>query len=146
MTKLDCVEFAPGRRFIGRLPHGRDLLTSIKEFCTNASIQTASFSFAGQVSAFTIGTYDQEQHVYITYAQEAPLEIVSGSGNVSLMDGDLQIHAHAVLADKQGKTIGGRLFSDTILFAGEIEIQELTGKPAERAYDPDTGLSLWKTR
>ena len=41
-----------------------------------------------------------------------------------------------------GKIIGGHLFSETILYAGEIDLQELTGKPLERAYDGTTGF-LW---
>jgi len=40
--------------------------------------------------------------------------------------------------------MGGHLFSDTILFAGEIRLQELIGNPLERAYDERTGLNLWQ--
>ena len=64
-------------------------------------------------------------------------------GNVSLKDGKPFIHAHILLADEQGKTIGGHLFSETIIYAGEINLQELTGKPMKRTYDSNTGLMLW---
>jgi predicted DNA-binding protein with PD1-like motif len=60
------------------------------------------------------------------------------------MDGSPVVHAHIVLGDTQGKLIGGHLFSETIIFAGEISLQALTGKPLERTYDEKTGLSLWK--
>jgi predicted DNA-binding protein with PD1-like motif len=39
--------------------------------------------------------------------------------------------------------MGGLLFSETILFAGEIDLQEMTGEPLERVYDDKTGLRLW---
>ena len=144
MTKLTCTVFEPGRRFIGRLPHGQDLLTAIKDFCHNASVQTATFSLIGAVSSMTIGAYDQKQQVYVTFTKAAPLEIVICTGNVSLKDGEPHVHAHIVLADEHGNTLGGHLFSETILFAGEIDLQELTGTPLERAYDQTTGLMLWK--
>ena len=144
MTKLTCTAFEPGRRFIGRLPHGQDLLTTIKDFCQNASIRTATFSLIGAVSSMTIGAYDQKQQVYVTFTKAAPLEIVICTGNVSLKDGEPHVHAHIVFADEHGHTFGGHLFSETILFAGEIELQELTGTPLERAYDQTTGLMLWK--
>jgi predicted DNA-binding protein with PD1-like motif len=43
-----------------------------------------------------------------------------------------------------GRTIGGHIFSGTVVYAGEIYIQEFLGKPLEREYDDTTGLSLWK--
>ena len=144
MKELSCFEFQQGRLFVGRLPHGGDLINSIEEFCKKALIQMATFSVIGAVSSATIGAYDQKQQVYVTFKEEAPLEIVSCIGNVSLKDGKPFIHAHILLADEQGKTIGGHLFSETIIYAGEINLQELTGKPMERTYDNDTGLMLWE--
>ncbi|MDO9565789.1 MAG: DNA-binding protein [Candidatus Desulfaltia sp.] len=144
MKELSCFEFQQGRIFVGRLPHGRDLILSVEEFCEDASIQMAIFSIIGAVSSATIGTYDQKQQVYVTVKEEALFEIVSCMGNVSLKEGKPFIHAHILLSDEQGKTIGGHLFSETIIYAGEINLQELTGKPMERTYDNDTGLMLWK--
>ena len=144
MKELSCFEFQQGRLFAGRLSHGGDLINTIEEFCKKASIRMATFSVIGAVSSATIGAYDQKQQVYVTFKEEAPLEIVSCIGNVSLKDGKPFIHAHILLADEQGKTIGGHLFSETIIYAGEINLQELTGKPMERTYDNDTGLMLWK--
>ena len=143
MDNLICSEFKPGRRFIGRVPYGKDLITSITDFCIELSVRMATFSVIGAVSSVTMGAYDQKQQVYVTFTQEAPLEIVTCTGNVSLMDGEPVVHAHIVLGDLQGKTIGGHLFSETILYAGEIDLQELTGKPMERAHDDTTGLMLW---
>jgi len=143
MDNLICSEFKLGRHFIGRLPHGKDLITSITDFCIESSVRMATFSVIGAVSSVTIGAYDQKQQVYVTFTQEAHLEIVTCTGNVSLMDGEPAVHAHIVLGDLQGKTVGGHLFSETILYAGEIDLQELTGKPMERAHDDTTGLMLW---
>ncbi|MDI6688497.1 MAG: DNA-binding protein [Desulfobacterales bacterium] len=144
MKKLSCFEFQRGRLFVGCLPQGRDLILSVEEFCENALIHMALFSVIGAVSSATIGVYDQKQQVYVTVKEEAPFEVVSCMGNVSLKDGKPFIHAHILLSDEQGKTIGGHLFSETIIYAGEINLQELTGKPRERTYDNDTGLMLWK--
>jgi hypothetical protein len=144
MPKLACSEFKGGRRFMGRLPHGQDLIKSIEVFCGETTVSTATFSAIGAVTSVTLGAYDQKQQVYVTYAKEAPLEIVSCTGNISLKDGNPMVHAHILLADMHGKTIGGHLFSETIIYAGEIDLLELVGKPLERAYDTTTGLMLWK--
>ncbi len=144
MKELSCFEFQHGRLFAGRLPYGGDLINIIEKFCKKALIRMATFSVIGAVSSATIGAYDQKQQVYVTFKEESSLEIVSCIGNVSLKEGKPFIHAHILLADEQGKTIGGHLFSETIIYAGEINLQELTGKPMERTYDNDTGLMLWK--
>lgn len=143
MNKLICREFTPGRRFMGRLPHGKDIIGLIENFCKENSVQTATFSLIGAVSAATLGAYDQKQLVYVTFKETAALEILSCIGNISLKEGSPFVHAHIVLGDEQGKVIGGHLFSETLIFAGEIEIRELTGPRLERAYDPITGLALW---
>jgi hypothetical protein len=103
-----------------------------------------TFSVIGAVSSITIGAYDQKQKVYVTFHEKAPLEIVFCTGNISIKDDHPSIHAHIVLADEQGKTTGGHLFSDTIVFAGEIYIKELKGNPMKRAYEDKTGLMLWQ--
>jgi predicted DNA-binding protein with PD1-like motif len=144
MPKLTCSEFKSGRRFVGRLPHGQDLIKSIEAFCGGTAVSMATFAAIGAVTSVTLGAYDQKQQVYVTYAKEAALEIVSCTGNISLKDGSPMVHAHILLADMHGKTLGGHLFSETIIYAGEITLLELAGKPLERAYDTTTGLMLWK--
>jgi len=144
MEKMTCTEFEPGCRFLGRLPHGKDLITSIEEFCKENSVQMAAFSLIGAVSSATIGAYDQKQQVYVTFREEGSLEIVTCTGNISLKDGSPMVHAHIVVCDEQGKTMGGHLFSETIIFAGEIDLQEFVGNPLERVPDTATGLMLWK--
>jgi predicted DNA-binding protein with PD1-like motif len=150
LEKGSCMEtishsaFEVGRCILGRLPYGKDLLRTIEGFCAQQSIQTGVFSVIGAAKSVMLGSYDQNQQVYVTFEKKEPLEIVHCTGNVSLKDGRVAVHAHAVLADRNGQTIGGHIFSGTVVYAGEIHIQELLGKPLEREYDDTTGLSLWK--
>ncbi|MEJ2655886.1 MAG: DUF296 domain-containing protein [Desulfobacterales bacterium] len=138
-----CSEYKAGRRFVGHLPHGKDLITSIETLCTTFKIRMGTFSMIGAVSFATIGVYNQKQHVYVTFTENTPMEIITCTGNISLKDDAPSIHAHIALGDEHGKIIGGHLFSDTILFAGEIDLQEITGKTLDRVYDKTTGLMLW---
>ncbi len=140
---MQFSEFIPGRRFIGRLPHNKDLITSIETFSKENKVEMATFSVIGAVSSVTLGFYDQKQQVYVSFSKNECFEISSCFGNISIKEGKPFAHVHAVLADEEGKSISGHLFSDTIIFAGEIDIQELEGKPLTREYDKTTGLMLW---
>jgi predicted DNA-binding protein with PD1-like motif len=142
-ARIVTSEFKPGRCILGRLPCGGDLITTVSDFCRNRSIQTAVFSIIGSVRSATLGSYDQKQHVYVTFKQDEPLEILHCTGNVSLKNADLAVHAHGVFADINGQTLGGHIFSETAIYAGEIYLQELLGRPLARAYDEETGLFLW---
>lgn len=144
MNNITALEMQPGRFFIGRLPFKQDLITSVENFCRESSIKMAVFSIIGAVSSVTIGAYDQKQQVYVSHSEKAPLEILNCTGNISLKEGRPVVHTHVVLCDQEGKITGGHLFSDTIIFAAEIKLQELTGNSLERVYDNDTGLMLWQ--
>lgn len=144
MSGIAGREFVAGRRFLGRLAHGTDILGAIEEFCVRHDIRSGVFSLIGAVSSATIGAYDQKQQVYVTVKEDRELEILACTGNISLKEDRPFVHAHIALADIHGATIGGHLFSDTPVFAGEIEIVELVGTPPERVHDEVTGLMLWQ--
>jgi predicted DNA-binding protein with PD1-like motif len=111
--------------------------------CRKVAIHTAVFSVAGAAAAVTVGIYDPAQQVYVTFKEPGPLEVVTCVGNVANKDGNPIVHAHILLSDARGKTVSGRLFSETPLVYGEIDLLELTGPPLTRVYDPQTGLGLW---
>jgi len=144
MERITASEFNPGRCFLGRLPHGKDLVAAVEDFCADHSLVMAVFSMIGAVTSATLGAYDQKQQVYVTVQKREPLEVVHCTGNVSFKDGKPTVHAHGVFADINGETIGGHVFSETVVFAGEIYIQELLGASVARTYDEQTGLFLWK--
>jgi predicted DNA-binding protein with PD1-like motif len=144
MEPVTVAELNRGRRFLVRLSKDEDLFGTVEDFCRLRSIESAAFTVRGSVSSVTFGCYDQKQQVYVTTHEESPYELLACSGNVSRQDGTWCAHAHSVLADAKGVVTGGRLFSDTIIFAAELDLQELIGKSLERVYDSQTGLMLWK--
>jgi predicted DNA-binding protein with PD1-like motif len=144
MERITASEFNRGRCLLGRLPHGKDLVAAVEDFCADHSLEMAVFSIIGAVTSATLGAYDQKQQVYVTAQKREPLEIVHCTGNVSLKNGKPTVHAHGVFSDINCQTIGGHVFSETVVFAGEIYIQELLGTPMARTYEEQTGLFLWK--
>jgi hypothetical protein len=63
-------------------------------------------------------------------------------GNTSLKEDESFVHAHAVLADRNGNTKAGHLLEGRV-FAAEIHLIELVGTKLVRKNDVITGLSLW---
>jgi len=131
------------RHFLARMPKDQDILQTIEQFCTTENIHMATFSLIGAVSKVTYGYYDQRLKQYVSFTKEGSFEIVQCTGNVSLLNGSPFVHAHILVADHLGRTTGGHLFSETLVFAGEIELKELIGDIQKREQDVETGLNLW---
>jgi predicted DNA-binding protein with PD1-like motif len=106
-------------------------------------IEAAWLSYLGAVSSASLRYYDQDERVYVDFEIDAHLEVLSGVGNVSLLDGAPFVHTHAAFADEEGRAWGGHLNTGTRVWALEVRIQELVGEPLVRRPDDCTSLSLW---
>lgn len=133
----------PGPIHIVRLDTGEDLLEGITRYVTSQGITAAWLTYLGAVSRAALRYYDQNERVYRDFALDAHLEVLSGVGNVSLLDGAPFVHTHAAFGDEAGHAHGGHLNAGTTVFALEVSIQELIGETLVREPDDCTSLSLW---
>ena len=136
--------YETGKVILERLPHDSDLLEAMTELAGRGGIKLGTISAIGAVKRAKIGFYDQKTREYLETEINQPMEISSCLGNISLKDGEIFVHAHVTLADKEGRVLGGHLASGTIIFAAECRITELKGESLKRSYDDITGLSLWQ--
>lgn len=151
---MDPVSVARGRTLIGRLKKGDDLMGALTRLCTEANIRLGKIQAIGTVSRAVVGFYLQEPREYVTLDYNYHQEIISLQGNVSVKDGEPNIHAHIALSDGQGKLYGGHLMEGTVVFSCEYIINEYIPAMADvkedyqdntftRTYDEETGLFLW---
>ncbi len=133
-----------GKVSICRLPVGSDLLEGINLVAAKAGFKTATVQFIGAVRKAVVQAYDERVGEYISTHLEGPLEILSGSGNISLKDGEPFAHIHVVLGDLAGKCFGGHLAAGAEVFIAEVILTEIAAdSPLERKQDDQTGLAVW---
>ena len=137
--------FEQGRCFLARLDLDTEIISQIADLAKREEIKTGVFSVIGALKRAELAYYDQTAQEYRTIPVERPIELASCSGNISLRDGQPFVHAHAVLADSEGRIIGGHLMKGDV-FAAELYLQELLGERLIREHDPATGLYLWGDR
>jgi predicted DNA-binding protein with PD1-like motif len=145
MNTEQIWNLSTGRRFMGRIGSGSDLIAAVERLCEQHAVVTASLQVIGTLSSATFGIYDQSQQVYITERRTNTFELLACSGNVSRQNDRPCVHAQAVLADREGRIVGGRLFSPTTVYAAELVMLEFVGEPLHRVYDEQTGMMLWQT-
>jgi len=127
---------------ITRLCHGKDLISEIERVCEENVIKTGWFIVIGALKNLTYGFYDQRSKQYMKNSFDKECEITSCTGNVSILDNKIFVHAHINFADKDGNVKGGHFFSGEI-FAAEILIFDYKDT-LTREFDKETNLKLWK--
>lgn len=135
--------YQPGPIHLVRIPTGADLLGFLEDFVGEHSIETAWLSYLGAVSGASLRYYDQVKKAYCDFHIHQHLEVLSGSGNVSLLDGAPFIHTHAVFGDASGRAFGGHVNHGCEVWALEVKIEEYHGDAPTRLPDAETGLTLW---
>ena len=131
-----------GRNFLVRAKYDSDFLGFLTGLAQEQGIESATFTAVGALKEAKLGFYDQKKHIYVESLLEGSQEIASCVGNVSVKNGALFIHAHAVLADQAGVVRAGHLLAGRV-FAAEVHLVELVGGKVARKSDSVTGLSLW---
>ena len=130
---------------MGSVPHGSDIIDFLTSVCEKHGVKAGLISLIGSVSEASIAFYDQDTKVYSDIqSAKAQMEIVSGMGNVSLKDGKVFPHLHAVLSGASGLCVAGHVNRGTKIFAAEFHITRLDGPELARGMDKTTGLNLWK--
>jgi hypothetical protein len=140
---VDTITVTPRATFMGRLPHGADLLEALTALCREKQVTLGRVEALGAVQRARLGYYDQETRTYQFFALDRPLEITKLVGNVSLKDGEPMVHAHLTLADAEGRAYGGHLAPGTRVFACEFVLQAFDGPTLTRTFDAETDLHLW---
>jgi predicted DNA-binding protein with PD1-like motif len=138
------ITVTPGRKIIGRLAKGDDLLAALEGLAKEHGITLGEVTAIGAVSQARIGYYHQAERQYYFLDLARPLEILSLVGNISLKDGKPMVHAHVTLGDNDGRAFGGHLAEGTLVFACEFAILEHQSPISlVRQMDEPTGLFLW---
>lgn len=135
--------YLPGRTYIFRITKGKDLMEALSDFCHDNQIKCGIVNGIGLLENATVCSYDIVKKKYDKRVISKPVEMLSLTGNISIMDNRANVRADVVLVNGEGKTDGGQLAAGTKVFSAEVFIQELVGEPKVRKQDKVTKLNLW---
>ncbi|MGE5580158.1 MAG: PPC domain-containing DNA-binding protein [Bacillota bacterium] len=134
-----------GRVAVARLTQGSDLLDEINSLAERTGFAAATVQFIGALRKAVVLILDQDTKEYISRDIPGPLEIVAGSGNISLRDGKPFAHVHIVVSGLDGKCFGGHVANGCEVYLTELVLTELSmDKPLERTLDKEVGVAVWQ--
>jgi uncharacterized protein len=128
-------------RFVIRLENGEEIVSSIREFCSDRQIRAGMIFGIGALSEARISYFDPVAGEYLHRDLIGDREMTSLTGNISTTGEEIILHLHVTLADRDYNVTGGHLTSGLIGATGEIFVDKIEGK-LERKPVNESGLKL----
>jgi predicted DNA-binding protein with PD1-like motif len=131
--------------FLVRLERGEAIHESLTGFAREQGIEGASVQGIGAIMNAELGYYNLEFKEYERREVTDVTELLSLSGNLSLLDGNPFLHAHVVLMRQDRSFAGGHLFRGEVAVTGEFSIRQ-TDLELVRELDESLGLALLEAK
>jgi predicted DNA-binding protein with PD1-like motif len=128
-----------GGLLVVRLMDGEDLVGQIQSALAEEGISSGIIlGGVGMVKNAALSFYiGQGEYETVPVAEEA--ELCSLNGNISTLDGELVIHAHAIVGKRGGGALAGHLSGAKVHMTAEVAILEAPQR-LTRKLDSRTGL------
>jgi uncharacterized protein len=135
------INRAPERTYALVFETGDPVLEQLLEFARTHALTASHFSAIGAFERLTLGYFDWQTKDYLEIPIDEQVEVVSLLGDVARNDSEPQIHAHVVVAKRDGTAHGGHLLSAVVRPTLEVILTESPAWLARR-HDPESGLAL----
>lgn len=131
----------PQRSFALRLETGEEIASTLLDFAAREKIGAAEITGIGALSDVVLGFFDLDRREYHENRIDEQAEIVSLIGNLAMAEGKPKLHAHIVVAKRDGMALGGHLMKGHVRPTLEL-IVNVSPAHLIRKSDPETGLAL----
>jgi predicted DNA-binding protein with PD1-like motif len=129
------------RSFAVVLRPGDEAVGCLLDFARENDVQGGHLSGLGAFRKVAVGYFDLARKDYVRIPIDEQVEVVSLVGNFAALDGETKLHAHVVVAKRNGQAFGGHLLEAHVRPILEVVVED---EPTHlrRQIDPDTGLPL----
>ena len=141
MVQITELSGTPERTFVLRLAEGEEVTGTILQFAADKQIGSGEITGIGALSDAVLGFFEMQNRDYHRNTVNEQVEVVSFIGNLAEQNGKPKLHAHAVVARRDGVALGGHLLAGHVRPTLEL-IVTVSPKHLQRKTDPKTGLPL----
>ena len=128
-----------GDTYVVRMDRGEEILSRLTALCEKENIQLAQVDALGAVDHAVVSVYDVPTRTFFKKEFNEPMEISSLCGTVSRKDGQVYIHLHATVCDRELQAHGGHANELRVSATCEMVIRTIPGQVNRR---PDEGVGL----
>ena len=152
--RIQSVSSEKGRKIVGRLLPGTDLIKGIEAMCRRHEVACGTIaSVIGTLAEAGIiyAISDESGKIGLRYCDpvriEGPLELLACQGLVGRsVDGETSIHLHGLMSGPKMTVYGGHFIENgnPVLATAEVLIHETGDVRMVREPDEETGFTLFK--
>jgi predicted DNA-binding protein with PD1-like motif len=121
---------------------GDEILSGLTEFAEARELTVGYFSAIGALQRVQFGWFDSAKKAYRNIPIQQQVELISLIGNVGLVDGKPQIHAHGAVGFSDGQVRGGHLLQALVWPTLELFFTTIPATLIKK-HDPETDLALF---
>lgn len=146
MSKL-LVESRQGRRIIGRLASGEDLVEGLLAIFQANQVRSASFQASGVLQEVALAHYDHaKRSLGKSRWFRTPLQILSAAGVLSEREGKPDLRLNLVLSRQgdNGIEVLGGIATAARVIVFEFVVDVMDDVMLRRGIDRQTGLQVWQ--
>jgi predicted DNA-binding protein with PD1-like motif len=122
-----------------RLDRGEEIVSTLAIWAQANAVLGGAISGIGSVGEAELGFFRRETSAYERRTFTGEHEILSLTGNLSLLEGTPFPHCHLILAGPDFVAHGGHLFRGVVTVTCEVHVMT-SGKPIVRESRPDLGF------
>ena len=127
--------------YLVRIERGEEITKALTTFLKKKQILAGTVMGLGGIADVELGFYDLSARTYLRKTISGNLELVYYMGNITLVDDEPFIHAHAVVSGADFHAYSGHFFSARVAVTGEFTVHP-AGWEVVRSLDDYTGLKL----
>ncbi|WCR11037.1 DNA-binding protein [Paracoccus stylophorae] len=139
--KMQKLESDREKTWVVALDDGDEAVKSLLTFARQNDVTAARFTALGAFSSVTLGFFDFGRKDYQRIPINEQVEVASLIGDFAVAHDGVKLHAHVVVAKKDGTAHGGHLLEGHVHPTLEVLLTE-SPDHLRRRTDPDTGLAL----
>lgn len=123
------------------LDPGEELHQVLSDYAKTNGLQSGWIQAIGTAKNVVLGFYDKDTKQFKWQEFNQTLEIVSLSGNLSVVDGEPYWHIHGVFSGSDYTPIAGHVKELVVGLTCEVYFRSIKS-PLTRRFDDHTGLNL----
>jgi uncharacterized protein len=120
---------------------GDEVISELTRFARQQHITAAHFTAIGAFRDAGLGYFDWQTKKYLRNQVDEQVEVVSFAGDIALDGEKPVVHAHAVIAKRDGSAMGGHVLEAHVRPTLELVLQKSPAR-LQKKFDPESGLAL----
>jgi predicted DNA-binding protein with PD1-like motif len=121
---------------------GDEIMSGLTEFAVREKLVAGHFTAIGALESARFGWFDRAQKAYRDIPIDQQVEMISLIGDLGVVNGAPQIHAHGAVGFRDGQLRGGHILEAIVWPTLELFFTAYR-TPLIKAHDAETNLSLF---